>query len=40
MEQLVEMANEVLVDGKNGSTKAVWVRGQLGGRVKTNGQSV
>ena len=27
MEQLVDMTNEVLVDGKNGCTKAVGVRG-------------
>ena len=40
VEQLVDMTKEVLVYGKNGCPKAVWVRGQLGGRVKTNGQSV
>ena len=37
VEQLVDMTNEVLVDGKNGYTKAVRVRGRLSGRVKTNG---
>ena len=37
VEQLVDMTNEVLVDGKSGCTKVVRVRGQLSGRVKTNG---
>ena len=37
MEQLVDMTNEVLVDGKNGCAEAVGVGGQLSGRVKTNG---
>ena len=37
MEQLVDMTNEVLVDGKNGCAEAIGVGSQLSGRVETNG---
>ena len=40
VEQLVDMTNEVLVDGKNGCAEAVRVGGQLSSGVETSGQSV
>ena len=37
VEQLVDVTKEVLVDGENGCTKTIGVRGQLSSRVKSNG---
>ena len=37
MEQLVDVTEEVLVNGENGCPKAVQMGGQLGNRVEMNG---